>query len=444
VFIPSSTRPHQVLALTTILTGLLLAGCGSQSVPTTPAAVDTAAGVVSEAGLTRVVAVPDAQAAAEQARLHAVVSGHFGDRTILTYAAPAGLSAQSLDALPGEANDPDAFESLGSRPVWASGSVGLWAQGSVSVWAQGSRPVWASGSRALWADGSTPLWASGTYAVIPDNTAAWQSVHLQAAQAASRKLGAGVVVAVVDTGIDLNHPAFAKSITGKNTWLDLVGLDATPQEEGSVLDDAYGHGSAVAGIVLQMAPEAKILPVRVLSPEGSGDPLNVALGIIWAEQKGADIINLSLGSRQPSPLVEAAVAWAQSQGTLVVGSAGNTGTAGSEYPARTLRPARNGLNVGSSDVTGTKSDFSNYGADLSVLAPGERIGSVYPNNGLAAWTGTSMSTPVVSGELALGLGENSRRNLTQLVVTTADQAGTSPSGQALSRVNLEAFVRALP
>ncbi|WP_424952752.1 S8 family serine peptidase [Deinococcus sp.] len=262
-----------------------------------------------------------------------------------------------------------------------------------------------SGSMAIWAGGSMAIWAGGSYAPVPQNTAVWKTLHLQQAQTLAPNLGAGVTVAVIDTGLDLNHPAFRGALTDPATWWDFYGGDAVPQDEGVLGSGAYGHGTNVAGIILQVAPRAKIMPLRVLGPDGSGDSLNVASAINWAVAKGANVINLSLGSAQESKLVLDAVKAATARNVLVVSSAGNSNSDKMTYPAANADKNAGLLSVGSVNAVDIKSSFSNYGKALELMSPGENVYAPAPGGMLAAWSGTSQAAPMASGGLALALGQ---------------------------------------
>ncbi len=211
-----------------------------------------------------------------------------------------------------------------------------------------------------------------------------------------------IIIAIVDTGIDGTHPDLAsKVITGTNY------VTSTPCRAQSNCDD-NGHGTHVAGIasavtnngigVAGAAWEGRLMPVKVLNAQGNGFYTDVALGIQYAADNGAKIINLSLGGTSHNNTLEGAVNYAYSKGCLIVAAAGNDYTEGLRYPARYA----NVMGVGSVDSNDLRSSFSNYGEGLSVMAPGEGIYSTVPVPGSYGYkSGTSMSTPLVSGLAAL-------------------------------------------
>lgn len=309
-----------------------------------------------------------------------------------------------------------ALQALGGRKAQLERNIGRFttgvgaranAAGAAAYWAMGAAAYWAMGAAAYWAMGAAAYWAMGQYSMVPQNTSLWEQVKLQQGQALAPRLGEGVTVAVIDTGIDLQHPAFQGALADPSTWHDFLAGDDVPQEEGTAGEGAYGHGTNVAGIVLQIAPHAKLMPLRVLGSDGSGDVSGVTQAIRWAVDKGAQVINLSLGSSESSPAVQAAIDWAAAHDVLVVASAGNEDGV-LNYPAANATQgsaAENLLSVGSVDEHDLKSSFSNYGPALEVVAPGEHVYAPAPESRLVAWSGTSMAAPIAAGGLALALGQ---------------------------------------
>jgi type VII secretion-associated serine protease mycosin len=245
--------------------------------------------------------------------------------------------------------------------------------------------------------------------------------------------GSDVTIAVVDTGIDLSHPDL--SCFGKLTpgW-DFVNNDATP-------DDDFGHGSHVAGIaaactnnstgVAGVAWGARLMPVKVLNAYGSGSYEQVANGITYAVDHGADIINLSLGGSENSTTLADAVQYADDHGVLVVCAAGNCAQDGYQcgylynplmYPA--AYPTT--LAVAATDSSDNWADFSEHHPYVDVAAPGVSIYSTWRNDSYISLQGTSMSTPYVAGLAALiwsfdpSLTHDQVRDLIQ---STADDLG---------------------
>src|SRR5215203_269172 len=235
------------------------------------------------------------------------------------------------------------------------------------------------------------------------------ALHLTDAQLVTK--GAGTRIAVLDTGAQLGHPALKASFAGVPRY-DFVDDDTDPSEPAlaknsqRVEQEVVGHGTHVAGIVKLVAPEAQIMPLRVLDREGYGTTFHVAEAITYADTSGADVINLSLGTPSWSNLLREKVDEAIGDGVVVVAAAGNDGFVQPQYPAANLVPPAalpdDGLlAVTSVSAAEKKSDFANYGEWIDIAAPGEEILSTYPVSGYAYWSGTSMATPFVAGEAAL-------------------------------------------
>jgi thermitase len=209
--------------------------------------------------------------------------------------------------------------------------------------------------------------------------------------------GAGVKVAVVDTGVSYNHPDLIGKVD--KGW-DFVDSDADPM-------DVQGHGTHVAGIAAGtagnnvggsgVAPSSRILAVRVLGADGSGYYSWIANGITYAADHGAKVINLSLGGDQGSAALENAVNYATAKGAIVTCASGNDGRGSLGYPARYA----NCLSVGATTQSDARSSFSDWGPGLDVVAPGSDILSSVISGGYEAWSGTSMATPMASGVAAL-------------------------------------------
>lgn len=247
-----------------------------------------------------------------------------------------------------------------------------------------------------------------------------------------------VKIAIVDTGVQPDHPDLrGKLLQG----YDFVDNDNTPS-------DGNGHGTHVAGIaaavtnngigIAGMAPLASILPVRVLDNSGSGDLANVARGIVYAAQQGAQVINLSLGAPVSSSTLESAIQYAWSRGAVIVAAAGNEGTSRLNYPAAYA----NVIAVASTNERDQKSGFSNYGQWVEVAAPGENILSTYPGGYYAYLSGTSMAAPHVAGLAGL-LAAQGRTNvqIRNAILSTSDPVAGTGVYWLYGRVNASRAVR---
>ena len=330
--------------------------------------------------------------------LQAVEAKHGGQVLVWEAGVYAILGLEKAGAGGLETND-NAFLAGGERATMS---------GRSRAWAGGRSRAWAGGRSRAWAGGRSRAWAGGAFTWMPENTAAWQQVHLEQGQNLTENLGYGIKVAIIDTGVDLEHPALKEALAPREEWWDFYGDDALPQEEGTLGEGGYGHGTNVAGIVRQVAPRATILPLRVLGPEGDGNLTDVAAAIQWAVSQGAQVINLSLGSDKKSNAIEKVIDSAVSKGVLVVAATGNTGDTAVTYPARSAskgKTAAQRLSVTSVNPNDVKSDFATYSKEVELAAPGEAVFGPAPGERMAAWSGTSMAAPVASGALALALGE---------------------------------------
>lgn len=247
--------------------------------------------------------------------------------------------------------------------------------------------------------------------------------------------GEGAVVAIVDSGVDLSHPDLAHA-----AWVN-PGEDCDSETGNGIDDDGNGyvddcsgwdfgdndrqmfdgsnnaHGTHVAGIVAArsgngqgvagIAPNAKIMDLKVSDRWGAIPSSSIAMAIRYAVDNGADVVNLSLGSEPGAPLASAAemaaaVDYARVNGVLLVVAAGNNGISldnAAVYPASL--DTSNMLVVGATDPTDRRTTFSNYGSVVDLFAPGLYILSTTPNGQLAFQSGTSQASPTVAGAAAL-------------------------------------------
>ncbi len=216
--------------------------------------------------------------------------------------------------------------------------------------------------------------------------------------------GENVIVAVLDSGVNLSHSELQANIVSGATF---VPGTTTPEDDN-------GHGTHVAGIVAALinnggvagvAPQAKIMPVKVLDSAGSGTLSGIVQGITWATDNGARVINLSLGAFVNVQTLEDAVNYAYGNGVLVVASAGNCGDPATwqlnNCPSldATSWPAAyaNAMAVAATDQNDNQSSFSTQGSYVEIAAPGSSIYSTYLNGSYAFFSGTSQAGPHVAG-----------------------------------------------
>ncbi|MGQ7276365.1 S8 family peptidase [Brevibacillus thermoruber] len=206
-----------------------------------------------------------------------------------------------------------------------------------------------------------------------------------------------VVVAVVDTGIDLRHPEFAgKLVDGYNVL-----------EDNNVPQDDNGHGTHVAGVIAAktnnadgiagMSWNGKLMPIKAIGADGAGSAFDIAQGIYWATDHGADVINLSVGNYTSSAALKEACRYAFDHNVVLVAASGNDATNQPSYPAAYEEV----MSVAAVDHNRQRADFSNFGDYVDVAAPGVDIPSTYIHSDYAALSGTSMACPHVAALASL-------------------------------------------
>ena len=357
---------------------------------------------------------------------------------LLALEAPPALSAAPEEILARFAEPVSAQEILA-----ATGALQAQPIVGINVWRiqyPGGESAWraAATSAALteWVEANGQVTAS---AITPDDPLYLPQqanlVAIGAAAAWEKTTGMTAPIAVLDTGIDLDHPDLAGKVWTHPLEIAANGLD---DDGNGYIDDAHGwdfiahapdaqdqnaHGSHVAGIaaaqtnnhqgIAGLAWITPVMPLKVLDSSGSGTWADVAEAIIYAADQGARVINLSLGSSTPSQTLLAAVQYARQKGVLLVAAAGNNGGA-VQYPAALPEV----LAVSSVSNRGLPSTFSSYGPEVDVAAPGENIMSASSSGGYYLSSGTSMSAAHVSGLAALlwGLRPHATRDEVEQVI----------------------------
>ena len=233
-----------------------------------------------------------------------------------------------------------------------------------------------------------------------------------------------VIVAVLDTGVQRDHPDLQGRLVEGINILD----------ESAYPEDDVGHGTHVAGIIAAavnngegvagMSWYNKIMPVKVLDENGAGSTYSVAEGIIWATDHGAKVINMSLGNYAQADFLHDAVRYAYDRDVVIVAASGNDNTDRPGYPAAYPEV----FAVAATDYNGNRASFSNYGDYIDVAAPGASIASTYPGGQYAALSGTSMASPHVSALAALIRSANPELNneeVMEIMRTSAIDMGDS-------------------
>jgi subtilisin family serine protease len=289
---------------------------------------------------------------------------------------------------------------------------------------------------------------AGLYDLTPVNYYGTVVIHGYVAQPATQIIrladaqnGFGVsgsgIVAVIDTGVDVNHPVlypvllpgydFTRNQPGASEWLDVPQLengnlstgsqDEQPvivqQSSAAILDQSsaaildgggssysdFGHGTMTTGLVHLAAPKAQILPLKAFGANGQGYLSNIVAALYYAVQHNANIVNMSFDVTTPSQALSQAISYANQSGVVLVAAAGNGSTSAPVYPAALNSSV---MGIASTSDSDTLSTFSNYGdIDVWIAAPGEYVISTYPGGTYASASGTSFSSPLVAGSADL-------------------------------------------
>ena len=316
-------------------------------------------------------------------------------------------------------------------------------------------------------DNSVAIGATPRFAVltVPGPTPAdWYKnqpgmIRIRAGEAQSYSTGAGVVVADLNSSVDVSHPALIGHMTGgydfvagragyagalnqsssgfldqsSSGFLDQSSSGFLDQSSSGFLDDAaatmldggnpaYSHGTLCAGVIAAVAPNAAIMPLRVFDDNGSTDVFSIVKAIHYARQHGVQVINMSFGLDANYKVVQSAITAAQNANVTMVASAGNANTSVAQYPA-----AYSGvISVAATDNADQKASFSNYGSSVALVAPGVNVISAFPGGYYGLASGTSFSAPMVAAEAALirSLSPNGTRN--RIVSSTVNIDALNP------------------
>lgn len=269
----------------------------------------------------------------------------------------------------------------------------------------------------------------------------WHLTKIGAATAWDRSQGTGVVIAVLDTGVDATHPDLAARIVpGWNVY-----------DNNSNTADVIGHGTAVAGTaaasmnnstgVAGVAGAARIMPMRICDLSGNATGSAIAQALTYAADHGARVANISFGGVPGNSTVQTAAQYMKSKGGLVVVAAGNNGINENITPSTTM------ISVSAVESTDVKATWSSYGNFVTVAAPGNTIWTTTRGGGYGQWWGTSFASPVAAGTVALMMAARPdlpNTTIESLLESTAVDLGTAGRDiyYGYGRVNAAAAVNA--
>jgi thermitase len=268
---------------------------------------------------------------------------------------------------------------------------------------------------------------------------AWHLQKIQAPTAWDSSLGTGVTIAILDSGVDGTHPDLqSKLVAGWNFY-----------DRNANTSDVYGHGTKVAGAaaaisnnatgVTGVAWNAKIMPVRISDTAGYAFYSTIAEGIYWAADNGAKVVNVSYAVHG-STSVQSAGKYLQGKGGLLINSAGNSGAVDSTLANSAM------ISVSATDSADLKTSWSSFGNYVDVSAPGQGIWTTARGGGYAAVNGTSFSSPITAGVVAMMMSANpalTPSELENILKTTSVDLGIAGTDQSFGagRINAAAAVQ---
>jgi subtilisin family serine protease len=268
----------------------------------------------------------------------------------------------------------------------------------------------------------------------------WHLPKIRATTAWDNAQGSGVTIAILDTGVDAAHPDLSSRMVPGWNWFD----------NNSNTADVYGHGTQVAGAaaaaannavgVAGVAGQSRIMPIRVSDLQGYASWSALTQGITWAADHGARVVNISYVVANSAAVISAAN-YMKSKGGLVVTSAGNYGTDANITPTASMIP------VSATDSNDAKTSWSSYGSFVAMAAPGAGIYSTTRGGGYAPVSGTSFSSPITAGAIAVIMSANPKltsAEVENVLYSTAVDLGSAGRDNVFGygRVDVDAAVNA--
>jgi len=397
-------KPSFMTLSGTVLALSMLAGCGTSPVAMTPVADPGPLQTASGPSEPTTSAAPSEEAVSEAPQAEPEVAPSYGAKAVPGEIVVKLKKAMGIKSVP-QMMRIESIEELGNTSVYKV-PEGETVEEALAKLRKDPNVVYAEPNYIYRAFGTSAKRTVND----PKFGELWGMTKIQAPQAWDVTTGkSDVLVAVIDTGVDYNHPDLQGQVV---KGPDFGNNDSDPMDD-------QGHGTHVAGTiaalgdngkgVVGVAYNTKILAIKVLGSDGSGDMAAIAKGILKAQEMGAKVINMSLGGEQDARTIKDAVDQVTAKGSLVVVAAGNENTTRDTYPAA----YPNVLSVGASDKSDRRSSFSNYGTYVDVAAPGTGILSTTEKD-YKSHDGTSMASPHVAGVAALLLTQKADLSPQQL------------------------------
>ncbi|MEI7984516.1 MAG: S8 family serine peptidase [Armatimonadota bacterium] len=263
-------------------------------------------------------------------------------------------------------------------------------------------------------------------------------------------LSSNLKVGIVDTGVSFSQPSILDNVVAGMSFVPSSrSINDSPRNLDTNLNGAFdegaGHGTMVAGVILQIAPNTPLVIAKSADSDGVGDSWSVLQGVVFCVENDTKIINLSLGSRNQLAGFPGLLDWVEQSGSVIVSPIGNNASNMTLYPAG----YSNVICVTGLMSDNTKAPFSNWNSVARVAAPASGVLSAWYDGGSAVWSGTSLSAPIVSGCLAAALSSCPRRSPHEirnaLNVSGRDIDSQNPdySGQLGKLIDFVALLRVL-
>lgn len=278
------------------------------------------------------------------------------------------------------------------------------------------------------------------------NSNIWRQINF----APQTKDSSPLKVGIVDTGVSNLQSTIVDNVIAGESFIEssLTIDDASANIDSNfngIVDEGVGHGTMVAGVILQLAPNTPLVIAKSADSDGSGTSWSVLKGIVFCVENGVKVINVSLGSQKPLPGFTQFLEWVEDASVVIVAPIGNKSSEMALFPAANSTV----ISVAGLLPDNTKAPFSNWSSLTCVAAPASGISSAWFDGTTATWSGTSLAAPIVTGCLALALVEHPKkhpkeiRNAVKLSGRDIDDINPTYKGQLGTLIDFVALVKML-